>query len=215
MTEKKAILLGASGLVGNELLHLLIHDNYFTHIHILSRKPLSIQHTKVTVECIDFLDGTSLEAAITECDTVFCCIGTTQKQVQGNKHRYRDIDYGIPIRVAQVCKQKHINHFSLVSSIGANSTSSNFYLHLKGETEQALQQFPIPSIAIFRPSMLLGNRTQSRPAETISKYIMQAISWLIPATYKPIHARKVAYSMLWYAKQKLLGVQIVENKYMM
>lgn len=208
MEQTKAIVLGATGLIGSELLQLLIHDDYFSHIQVISRRPLSFSHEKISVSCIDMLDGISLEQVVESCNTVFCCIGTTQKHVRGNTDLYKAIDHDIPLRVAQLYDKAKFTHFSIVSSIGANCNSSNFYLKLKGEVEDSLQELPIPSLAIFRPSMLLGNRTESRPAESFAKCIAPIFSFVIPPIYKPIQAKNVAKAMLTQAKIKQSGTTI-------
>ena len=136
----KAILIGASGLIGSELLRLLLNDSYFSEVHILVRKSLNIQHRKLKELVIDFQDQKSFSSAIPEHSVVFSCIGTTQKKVNGDQQAYRQVDFDITVNAAKIAKQKHATHFLFVSAVGANPKSKNFYLQLKGEIEISVEQ---------------------------------------------------------------------------
>ena len=100
--------------------------------------------------------------------------------------------------------------FVLVSAIGANKNSNNYYLKLKGEVEEAVREVGLESVHIMRPSMLLGDRKESRPGEKIGKAFMQATSFLLPSRYKPIHARDVAQAMVAASKEKKEGFFVYE-----
>lgn len=215
MTEKKATLLGATGLIGNELLQLLVNDTYFTTIQVVVRKPILIEHSKVNVTCIDFTNEEEFNKVLQGSDTVFCCIGTTQKKVRGNKSEYRKVDYDIPTRAAFYSKKYECKHFSLISSIGANHTSKNFYLQLKGEVEETIRTYSLPSIAIYRPSMLLGKRKEFRFGELLTKILMKPFIFLIPQAYKPIQAKTVAQAMLKNAKLSTQGITVYEYNHIM
>jgi uncharacterized protein YbjT (DUF2867 family) len=204
--NKKATIIGATGLIGNELLELLISDTFFSPITIISRRPINCNHPKVTIKVIQFDDNNAFENALQDSHSVFCCVGTTQKKVKGNKDNYRKVDFDIPVRAAFFAEKQKCKHFSFISSIGANSLSSNFYLHLKGETENSVTKYSIPSIAIYRPSMLLGKRKELRPAEEIAKFISCIFSIVIPTSYKPIHAKTIAKAMINNAKLSKQGI---------
>ena len=210
MSAKTATLVGATGLVGGELLKQLLADPYFEKTRILVRRPLTIEHEKLERKLVDFNDGDSLLVALAGSDTVFVAIGTTQKKVKGDKEAYRTIDYDIPVNIARYCKMVGCNNFLLVSSVGANSKSNNFYLRLKGEVEDAVKQMTLGSVHVMRPSMLLGERKESRPLEKIGVPMMKAFSFLLPARYKPIPARDVARAMLNASKKNEEGFFVYE-----
>ncbi len=205
-----ATIIGSTGLIGGYLLEELFQDNFYNTIRIIIRRPVEISHPKLEKKLVDFADAESFRLALEGSDVVFCAIGTTQKKVKGDKAAYRKIDYDIPVNAARFCKMTGCGTFVLVSSVGANSKSNNFYLHLKGEVEDAIKEVELKSVHIMRPSVLLGNRKEFRSGEKISKEIMSAFSLLIPSKYKPIHGRDVAKAMLASAKKKKEGFFILE-----
>jgi len=197
----RATLIGATGLIGGYLLEEILKDNYFDIVRILVRRPVEQTHPKLEKKLLDFNDTESFRLALEDSDVVFCAIGTTQKKVKGDKAAYRKIDYDIAVNAARYCKMSGCEKFILVSSVGANSKSNNFYLKLKGEIEDAVKAVGLRSIHIMRPSMLLGDRKEFRLGEKIGSPVMKAISFLFPVKYKPIHAREVAKAMLAAAKK--------------
>jgi uncharacterized protein YbjT (DUF2867 family) len=139
---------------------------------------------------------------------VFCSVGTTQKKVNGNQIEYRKVDYDIPVKAAKFCEENEGTSFLLVSSVGADSASKNFYLAIKGEVEEAVMKRKIASISIFRPSLLLGDRKEFRIGEKISTILMKPLSFLIPSIYKPIEVAQVAKSMCQAAVLNKPGIHI-------
>jgi len=212
MSEKTAAIIGATGLVGNYLLELLLKDNYFSTVRVIVRRPYQKTHPKMEVKLVDFDDAESLKLALEETNTIFCCIGTTNKKVKGDKELYRKIDLGIPVRTARFGKETGCENYIIISAVGANSKSNNFYLTLKGETEEALKAIGLRSLYIFRPSLLLGERKEHRSIEKTGEIVMKAISFLLPSKYKPVHGRDVAKAMLAAAKENKEGVFVKEYK---
>ncbi len=207
-----ATLIGATGLIGNYLLEELLQDNYFDTVKILIRRPMEFSHPKLEKHLVDFNDGDSFLVALSNSDVVFCSIGTTQKKVKGDKAAFRKIDYDIAVNAARFSKMVGCETFVLVSSVGANSNSNNFYLKLKGEIEEAVKETELKSIHIMRPSVLLGDRKEKRIGESISKNIMSALSFLVPSKYKPIQGRTVAKAMKNVSKENKQGFFIYEYK---
>ena len=195
-----ATLIGATGLIGGYLLEELLNDGYFDTVRILIRRPLELTHPKLEKKLVDFTDAESFRVALEGSDIVFCAIGTTQKKVKGDKAAYRKVDYDIPVNAARFCKMIGCSTFILVSSVGANSKSKNFYLKLKGEVEDAVKAVGLKSVHIMRPSMLIGDRKEFRFGEKIGTPLMKAISFLLPSKYKPVHGRDVAKAMVAAAK---------------
>lgn len=215
MSARTATLIGATGLIGGELLQQILEDPYFTSARILVRRPFKNEHPKLEKKMVDFNDADSILVALDGSDTVFCAIGTTQKKVKGDKDAYRKIDYDIPVNIARYCKIVGCKIFVLVSSVGANSKSNNFYLKLKGEVEEAIKASGMESVHIMRPSVLLGDRKDSRPLEKIGQPLMKAFSFLLPSKYKPIQAKLVAKAMLAASKKNEKGFFIYEHKEML
>ena len=214
----RAILIGGGGLTGGLLLQQLLADPVFTGIRSISRKPLGIQHPRLEEIIINFEEDTAFRNAVDFADVLFCCVGTTQKEVKGDKKAYRKVDFDIPVKAARLAAEKNMGKYLLVSAVGANSASTNFYLRLKGETESAVLSQPITSIYIMRPSILLGQRQESRPAELLGKAVMRFFSLFLfggARRYKAISAWDVAASMIAGSKQTSPGRFICEYDNMM
>ncbi|HEY0732869.1 MAG TPA: NAD(P)H-binding protein, partial [Chitinophagaceae bacterium] len=194
MAKRTATIIGATGLVGSHLLEILENDDYFSNIRLLVRKPIEYKHSKTEVKLIDFSDAESFKLGIDGSDAVFCAVGTTQKKVKGDKTAYRKVDYDIPVHAARYCKETGCEQFLLVSAVGANKASNNFYLKLKGEAEEGIAGSEVNSISIFRPSVIMGERKEKRTGEAIGKLIMQPLSFLLAgklSRLKPIHAKDI------------------------
>lgn len=187
---KRAILLGASGSVGSNLLQqLLVNDNY-TQVLALVRKELKIEHPKLKQLILNFDELNKYTAEITG-DVVFCCLGTTKKQTPDEKQYYK-IDYQYPLDVAWIAQTNGAESYHLISSIGANKNSSVFYTRTKGEAERDLKAVPFKSIHIYRPSILDGERKESRPMEGIMNAVMHVINPLLVGSWRKYRSIKVS-----------------------
>jgi uncharacterized protein YbjT (DUF2867 family) len=214
MQRKTATLIGATGLIGSHLLELLKEEDDYQTIKILTRRPLNYDHPKITAMTIDFQDEISFKSAIAGSDAVFCAVGTTQKKVKGDLEAYRKVDFDIPVSAARYCAETGCSHFLLVSSVGANSKGGNFYIRLKGEVEDAVQATEIPFVGIFRPSLLLGKRNESRPAERFAQVLMKGLSFLFPSKYRAIPGKEVAKAMIVASKSAIPGHHVYHYKEM-
>jgi uncharacterized protein YbjT (DUF2867 family) len=212
MRTKQVTLFGGTGLIGGFLLDLLLADKTISKVRVVTRKPLVKQHDKMEVFEIDFSKPEEIERSIGDSKVVFSCIGTTQAQVRGDKKAYRKIDYDIAHNIALGCKTKQVDHFLFVSSAGANSGSSNFYMGLKGEIDDAVLNLKLNATTIFRPSLLLGKRTTFRPGERLAQIIMPLFSFLMPTKLKAIRGERVAKAMFDQSKLKNIGNRVIENK---
>jgi len=213
MTGKTATIIGSTGLVGSYLLQQLKEENTYSIIRLLVRRPIENTHPKVEVKLIDFNDTESFKLGIDGSDVVFCAIGTTQAKVKGDKNAYRKVDYDIPVKAAQFCKETGCEQFVLVSSAGADSKSNNFYLRLKGEVEDTVKAIGLKQFLVFRPSILLGDRQEKRPGERFGQAFMQTFSFMLIGKwnkYKPIHAKDVATAMINAARQNVSGFRVYE-----
>ena len=199
-------IVGAGGLVGRQLLQELLHQST-ARITVVGRSFLALDHPRVEEKVVDFTDEWSLQSALAGCEAVFVAVGTTRQKVKGDMEAYRKVDFDIPLAVARACVANGISRFLLVSSVGANSRSRNFYLRLKGEVEDAIAGLPISFIGFFQPSLLLGTRTEFRLGERISQLLMPRLSFLLPDKYKPITATAVARAMVREAGSTATGVR--------
>jgi uncharacterized protein YbjT (DUF2867 family) len=204
-------VIGATGLIGRHIVNCLIERNEVSSVMVIARRNPGINHPKVVVEVIDFSDLDALRSTLSNINAVFCAVGTTQKQVGGDLEAYRRIDFDIPVNAARLAAGNGCRHFSLVSSAGADHKSRLFYSRLKGETERAVAASGIPSVAIFRPSLLLGNRDETRFAERVGEKIMRTFSFLVPAIYKPIEGLDVARAMVHLAISTANNDELLHN----
>lgn len=203
---RTALIAGASGLSGQHLLERLIADARYTAIHALLRKPSLAAHPKLVEHVIDYAHLPTLPAV----DDVYCCLGTTIKKA-GSQEAFRRVDFDCVLQVANATLRAGAKRFLVISALGANAASPVFYNRVKAEMESALQSLGFPSLAIFRPSFLLGDRSESRPGERIGIGIFQAIAPLLlgPARkYRAIHVNDVAKAMIQVAWQEMTGTKV-------
>ena len=203
----KAIVL-CSGLIGGELIRLLSADPDLESIRIVTRRPLNVHLPKLEERVIDLNNNEQVEEVVDKGAWVFSCVGTTQKQVIGDRDAYQKIDHAITLRAGRACLIKGAACFSFVSSGGANAKSSNFYLRLKGEIEEDAAALGLPSLVIMQPSLLLGKRSVFRPGERLAQFVMPR---LFP-NFRPVRAVAVAEAMIRYSKKVAAGCTIVENR---
>ena len=212
----KITLFGATGLIGNEILKLLENDSYFEKINVVSRRPLELKSKKSNLNIIDFKNFNSYLNVIDGSDIVLAAIGTTQSKVGFNKKKYREIDFDIISNAVKACKEKNVKHFSFVSSAGADINNKSFYLKLKGEIEKEVKSQELNSSTVYRPSLLLGKRNQTRSnwfygirfGESLAQIIIPLLSFLMPDNYKPIKAYDVAKAMVTESKKIEPGFKI-------
>lgn len=203
---KSVLLLGATGLVGRELLSLLLDDRDVSRVAVIARRPTGVTHPKLEEHVID-LDRMDAHADAFQVGQIFCALGTTIKQA-GTKERFRVVDHDYALTAAKLGKAKGARHYLLVSALGANADSRVFYNRVKGEVERDVIAAGYRGTTIARPSLLLGNRTEVRLGERIAS----KFGWLMPAKYKPIAAHDVAKALVRLAKEDAPGVRVVESR---
>lgn len=193
---KKAIIAGASGLIGSELLSLLLSDPVYSEVVALVRKELPVQNKKLVQLILDFDQLADHTAAITG-DVIFCCLGSTKKKTP-DLSLYRKIDHDYPVLLAQLAVKNNVRQYHLVSALGADLHSDNFYLKMKGETEHDIEDTGLKSLHIYQPSLLTGNRKEFRLGEKIGSAVMKIIDPLLIGNfkkYRSIPAATVARAM--------------------
>lgn len=195
--KNRAVIVGASGLVGSHLLELLLQNDHFEEIRSFSRKKLDITHPKLLQFEIDFERLTDYSEQFSG-NILFCCVGTTIKKA-GSKEKFQRIDYEIPVRLAQIAAQNHFDTLIVISSLGANHDSSNFYLKTKGKMQQSVENQNIPRKIFIQPSLLLGERTEFRFGERSGEIVLRIFGFLLIGglrKYRAIHAGDVAQAMI-------------------
>lgn len=193
---RKAIIAGATGLIGNELLNILLKSTEYQEVLILTRREISLQHKKLVQLIVDF-NKLDTFADVINGDALFCCLGSTKKKTP-NLAAYRRIDFDYPVELGKIAKANQVKQYHLVSAIGANLHSSNFYTKMKGETEDALVHLNLPCLHIYQPSALTGDRKENRPLEKFALAVMSAINPLLVGglkKYRSIAAKTVAQAM--------------------
>ncbi|MCU0369472.1 MAG: oxidoreductase [Cyclobacteriaceae bacterium] len=211
MTDRVALVAGSTGLIGAQLLKLLLDDVHYAKVIALSRKPLNLNHPKL--ENVIVLPGEWDSLLGLKATDVFCCLGTTIKQAK-SKEAFRQIDYEYPVELAKALKASGATGYYLVSALGADKTSRIFYNQVKGETETTIKEVGFSSYHIFRPSLLLGDRKEQRAGEDAAKVFYKIFGFLIPKKYQAIDSLKVAKAMLAEAKQNRPGNFIHESSSM-
>jgi uncharacterized protein YbjT (DUF2867 family) len=203
---KIAIIVGATGLIGKQLLSLLLNDPAFSQVKALTRRPLTLKHEKLQNIIIDF-DRLEDYSEQLDSNDVFCCLGTTMKKA-GSRQAFWKVDHDYPLTLAKICIQHGAQQFYLVSALGANKNSSFYYNEVKGRVEIDIDEVGFNSFHIFRPSLLLGPRDEKRSAEDAAKTFYRLFNLLIPLKYKAIDSMKVAKAMLHFSKAGLPGKHV-------
>ncbi|MFM7015929.1 MAG: NAD(P)H-binding protein [Bacteroidota bacterium] len=180
---QKVLVAGATGLVGSALLDILINEITIQKIVVVGRtKPVN-KSPKIEFVMTDFENPMELAPHFIEVHTVFCCIGTIIKTA-GSQEAFRNVDYGIPVALAKLASENQVKSMIVISSIGANAQSNNFYLKTKGEMEEAVASCKIQKTAFLRPSLINGPRREFRWKELVSKIFLTMFSFLLQGRFK-------------------------------
>lgn len=193
--QKKAALLGATGLVGEALLRLLTEDPRYRKILVYQRSEQKLlEHEKIEWHIGDLVSGAVFGDQI-PCDDLYCAIGTTQSKTP-NKAEYKAIDVGIPLQAASKALSGGLKGMAVVSSMGADPASRARYPRVKGQLEQQLQKMAIPRLKIMRPSFIFGQRGEFRPLEKLAKGLVKLLAPVIPKAYQGVEAVDIAKAMI-------------------
>ncbi len=197
MATRSAVLLGASGLVGGHLLHLLAGDPLYTQVTLLTRRRLGLDGGKVREAVIDFERPETFRAHLAV-DDVFCCLGTTIKKA-GSQEAFRKVDFEAPAAIGREARAAGARQFLIVTAVGADPKSRVFYNRVKGEVEEALKALDFPDgLKVFHPSLIMGERNERRSAERVAMVVMRSTRSLFVggmARYRAIDAIDVARAM--------------------
>ncbi len=209
---KTAIIVGATGLIGNQLVQKLIESNECSKVLALVRKELPIQSNKLVQLKVNFNELSNVELPFIPTDA-FCCLGTTIRAA-GSQEAFKMVDFEYCVSFAQLVKVKGTTNFYIVSALGANAQSAVFYNKVKGEVENKIASIGFESYYIFRPSLLLGNRKEFRMGEKIMQFIFAPLSKIMVGSlkkYAAIESKTVALAMLKASLQHKKGRFTIEN----
>lgn len=205
----KCLILGATGLVGQQLLQQALKDTTISEVIAPTRKPLP-PHAKLRNPIVDF-DNLPLDASWWQVDVALCALGTTMK-IAGTREAFWTIDHDYVLRAASITKDAGVSTFVYNSSLGADATSGSFYLQVKGKVEADLENLGFAKLGIVRPSFLDGGpRPEKRPSEAIAIFLAKMLTPILPRRYRAVSTTKVA-SMMWaLAKSDVKGKVVIES----
>jgi len=203
----RALVVGATGLVGGEILDRLAADEGVAEVRALVRRSLHrwAPTSKVRELVADF-DTLDAHPDWFRVDQVMCALGTTIRKA-GSREAFRRVDFDYPFAVARLAHAQGARHFLLVSAVGADARSRIFYSRVKGELEDAVRAVGYTAVTIARPSVLIGARNELR----VGELVMKRLGYLFPAAWKPVDARQVASALARAAREGKPGVTILDN----
>lgn len=213
---KNITIAGASGVVGSRVLEQLLACDEVGRVVALGRRPLPVQHAKLVSKVVDLQSSTALaRESPSDAAIAICCLGTTMKQA-GSRPAFRAVDHDAVLAFGEAALRQGAQRFLLVSALGANPRSRNFYLKTKGEAEEALARLGFSQLTVLRPSFIddQGARTDYRPAERIGLPISRALFSILGKTgrYAPIRAEVIAQALVRLAFDETTErVRIIES----
>lgn len=204
---KRALLAGATGLVGGFVLEQLLEDPDYSAVVVLTRRPLDVEHPKLQALIVNF-DALDQYAEQLKADAVFCCLGTTIKAA-GSQEAFRKVDYEYPLKIAEIAKRNGTPKYLLISALGSSKSSIIFYNRVKAEVEEAITQLHFDALHILQPSLILGERDEKRFGEGLARAAAPVFNVLLMGPlnkFKAIRAEQIAKAMIHYSKLADKGV---------
>jgi uncharacterized protein YbjT (DUF2867 family) len=214
---RRALIAGATGLVGSRVLALLRTSPAYAEVHALVRRPLPVTlrgpidgpGARLVEHVADFASLARLPG-FPSVDDVYCCLGTTIRAA-GSRRAFRDLDFDAVVALARLARRHGATRLAFVSAIGADPDSTLFYSRVKGDAEAALAKLGYVSLTLLRPSLLDGSRAEWRTGERIALAFTRAAAGLIPARWRPVPADAVAACMVDSVLRGAPGLRIVES----
>lgn len=197
--KRSALIVGATGLVGTELVKLLCDSDQYDLVKVVVRRPLTYTHPKLVILVREFDHITKEDVG--EVKDVFCCLGTTIKKA-GSREAFKKVDFTYPESIAKLAKKQKVEHFLIISAMGADENSAFFYSRVKGMIEKELIKMDFPQLSIFRPSLLTGERNEFRLGETFGAMVLKVINPILFGPlkkYRSIPGKQVASAMKFIA----------------
>lgn len=205
-----AVLVGATGLVGAELLRQLLDDARFGSVVALGRRPGGVLHAKLSEHVIDF-DAPGSFTERVRGDVLFSALGTTVRAAGGPEAQYR-VDHDYQLRVAEAARRNGVPAYVLVSASGASPRSRIFYSRMKGELERDVEALGFPRTRLLRPGLLDGERREHRAGERLALWIARPLAPVLPASVRPIRVAVVARAAVSAALDPAPGVVRYEGQ---
>lgn len=213
MSRRRAVVAGGTGLVGGFLLEELLRSPEYSEVTALVRRRLSQAPAELKQVVVDY-DRLEAASASLAADDAFCCLGTTRARA-GSAAAFRHVDFDAVQEFARLTQKAGARQFLLVSSSGANARARFLYPRVKAEAEEAVSRLPFAGVHVFRPSLLLGRRTESRPLERAAQTLLRPLAPLMAGPLRrcrPIEARVVARAMVRWALLDKAHVNRLENE---
>lgn len=207
--SRTATVAGATGLVGSALLQQLAARPDHARINVLGRTPPGHESGTISFVHTDFGDLDAVAGALAV-DAVYCCLGTTQRKA-GSEAAFERVDYHMVVDLARAAKAAGARKFLVVSAAGASARSPAFYSRVKARMEQAVRDIGFEAVHIVRPSLLLGDRAESRPAERLFQWLAPLYSPFLRGPlrrYRPVEASDVAAAMIRLADSPATGAHV-------
>lgn len=202
------LLAGATGLVGQAVLHQCLSDPRITQVTAPTRRALPA-HPRLLNPVVDF-SALQEDAPWWQADAVICTLGTTIRDA-GSKEAFRRVDHDYPLAVAKLAQRHGTPTFALTSAMGADPGSRIFYSRTKGELERDLTALGFSSLTLVRPGLLGGERATARPMESFAMKVLSAVEPVLPHRYRVVPAEQVAAVLLRAALAATPGIQIIES----
>jgi uncharacterized protein YbjT (DUF2867 family) len=206
----KTIVIGATGLVGAEIVRRLLADERFASVTVLGRRPGGVAHRKLQEHVVDF-DAPASFRALVRGDVLFSALGTTLRAA-GSQEAQRRVDHGYQLAVAAAARANGVGTYVLVSSAGASPRARIFYSRMKGELERDVEALRFPRTRILRPGLLDGERREPRTGERWALRILRPLGPVLPASARPIRIETVARAGIAAALDPLPGTRRYEGR---
>lgn len=211
MTEHTALIIGATGLVGNELVRYILSKNYYQKVKVVTRRELNIMDDRLETILVTDFDKLDEHSDQFRAEEFYCTLGTTIKRA-GSKEAFEKVDLTYPVKLAQIALGfDEFRQFLVVTAAGAKAESPLFYNRVKGRLEEELMNMDLPALKIFRPSLLLGHRDEVRLGEQVGKVATSILSFFMVGSKKALLSIKgldVAKAMFYVATQNRPGTEV-------
>ena len=210
--KRKALVIGATGLIGKSVTQQLLEHDQYESVTVLVRRPLELYNEKLQQIEVDF-DHLPTYDLYFQVDDLYICLGTTIKKAK-TRDMFEKVDYDYVVDAVNLAATNRVERVAIVSAIGANSSSNIFYNKVKGKMEEAVQQVKINSLYIMRPSLLLGDRNEFRFGEKVAEKLSYIFTPLLKgklAKYRPVRGGDVAYTMIENVIKGEKGIHIIES----
>jgi uncharacterized protein YbjT (DUF2867 family) len=212
--ERIALIAGATGLVGSELVKLLLERRHYNRITVLVRRRINVAHPRLEQLVVDFNELEKVPAEKFEGADLFCTLGTTRKKA-GSKAQFELVDYGYPMMLGRLAQRYGTERMLVVTAMGADEKSIFFYSQVKGRLERELKALSLKQLHFFRPSLIIGNRQEYRFGEQAAAKLARQLPFLFRGPlrkYKPNPAKQIAEAMLMTAMSRETVPNIIPSE---